>query len=70
MVGNGGILNGSRQGPNIDAHDYVFRCVEQGSGRLAPDRTRGHLPLGLARAGQDSTEGLISWRVPGREEET
>ncbi|XP_059527309.1 alpha-N-acetylgalactosaminide alpha-2,6-sialyltransferase 2 isoform X2 [Myotis daubentonii] len=25
VVGNGGILNGSRQGPNIDAHDYVFR---------------------------------------------
>ncbi|XP_004693576.1 PREDICTED: alpha-N-acetylgalactosaminide alpha-2,6-sialyltransferase 2 [Condylura cristata] len=25
VVGNGGILNGSRQGPSIDAHDYVFR---------------------------------------------
>ncbi|XP_055264486.1 alpha-N-acetylgalactosaminide alpha-2,6-sialyltransferase 2 isoform X2 [Moschus berezovskii] len=25
VVGNGGILNGSRQGQNIDAHDYVFR---------------------------------------------
>ncbi|KAM6163511.1 alpha-N-acetylgalactosaminide alpha-2,6-sialyltransferase 2 [Rhynchocyon petersi] len=25
VVGNGGILNGSRQGPDIDAHDYVFR---------------------------------------------
>ncbi|XP_014695393.1 alpha-N-acetylgalactosaminide alpha-2,6-sialyltransferase 2 isoform X1 [Equus asinus] len=25
VVGNGGILNGSRQGRNIDAHDYVFR---------------------------------------------
>ncbi|KAF5914925.1 hypothetical protein HPG69_011116 [Diceros bicornis minor] len=25
VVGNGGILNGSRQGWNIDAHDYVFR---------------------------------------------
>ncbi|KAL2764602.1 alpha-N-acetylgalactosaminide alpha-2,6-sialyltransferase 2 precursor [Daubentonia madagascariensis] len=25
VVGNGGILNGSRQGVNIDAHDYVFR---------------------------------------------
>ncbi|XP_025783335.1 alpha-N-acetylgalactosaminide alpha-2,6-sialyltransferase 2-like [Puma concolor] len=25
VVGNGGILNGSRQGLNIDAHDYVFR---------------------------------------------
>ncbi|XP_049633216.1 alpha-N-acetylgalactosaminide alpha-2,6-sialyltransferase 2 [Suncus etruscus] len=25
VVGNGGILNGSHQGPNIDAHDYVFR---------------------------------------------
>nr|XP_058140768.1 alpha-N-acetylgalactosaminide alpha-2,6-sialyltransferase 2 isoform X2 [Dasypus novemcinctus] len=25
VVGNGGILNGSRQGPHIDAHDYVFR---------------------------------------------
>ncbi|XP_023569853.1 alpha-N-acetylgalactosaminide alpha-2,6-sialyltransferase 2 isoform X2 [Octodon degus] len=25
VVGNGGILNGSQQGPNIDAHDYVFR---------------------------------------------
>uniref|UniRef100_A0A8C9AP10 alpha-N-acetylgalactosaminide alpha-2,6-sialyltransferase n=1 Tax=Prolemur simus TaxID=1328070 RepID=A0A8C9AP10_PROSS len=25
VVGNGGILNGSRQGANIDAHDYVFR---------------------------------------------
>ncbi|XP_055971334.1 alpha-N-acetylgalactosaminide alpha-2,6-sialyltransferase 2 [Sorex fumeus] len=25
VVGNGGILNGSRQGLNIDAHDFVFR---------------------------------------------
>ncbi|XP_037349442.1 alpha-N-acetylgalactosaminide alpha-2,6-sialyltransferase 2 [Talpa occidentalis] len=25
VVGNGGVLNGSRQGPHIDAHDYVFR---------------------------------------------
>ncbi|EQB77228.1 alpha-N-acetylgalactosaminide alpha-2,6-sialyltransferase 2 precursor [Camelus ferus] len=25
VVGNGGILNGSHQGLNIDAHDYVFR---------------------------------------------
>ncbi|XP_047403405.1 alpha-N-acetylgalactosaminide alpha-2,6-sialyltransferase 2 [Sciurus carolinensis] len=25
VVGNGGILNGSRQGLEIDAHDYVFR---------------------------------------------
>ncbi|XP_026936591.1 alpha-N-acetylgalactosaminide alpha-2,6-sialyltransferase 2-like isoform X3 [Sagmatias obliquidens] len=25
VVGNGGILNGSRQGQNINAHDYVFR---------------------------------------------
>ncbi|KAM8787315.1 alpha-N-acetylgalactosaminide alpha-2,6-sialyltransferase 2 isoform 3-T3 [Rhynchonycteris naso] len=25
VVGNGGILNGSRQGHHIDAHDYVFR---------------------------------------------
>ncbi|XP_075846296.1 alpha-N-acetylgalactosaminide alpha-2,6-sialyltransferase 2 isoform X2 [Microtus pennsylvanicus] len=25
VVGNGGILNGSRQGQKIDAHDYVFR---------------------------------------------
>lgn len=25
VVGNGGILNGSRQGLKIDAHDYVFR---------------------------------------------
>ncbi|XP_068833435.1 alpha-N-acetylgalactosaminide alpha-2,6-sialyltransferase 2 isoform X1 [Capricornis sumatraensis] len=25
VVGNGGILNGSCQGQNIDAHDYVFR---------------------------------------------
>lgn len=29
VVGNGGILNGSRQGKAIDAHDLVFRwgCV-------------------------------------------
>lgn len=33
VVGNGGILNGSRQGQNIDAHDYVFRYVGQGPGR-------------------------------------
>lgn len=33
VVGNGGILNGSRQGQNIDAHDYVFRYVQQGPGR-------------------------------------
>lgn len=33
VVGNGGILNGSRQGRNIDAHDYVFRYVRQGPGR-------------------------------------
>ena len=26
VVGNGGILNGSRQGKAIDAHDLVFRC--------------------------------------------
>lgn len=25
VVGNGGILNGSRQGKKIDAHDFVFR---------------------------------------------
>ncbi|XP_037384745.1 alpha-N-acetylgalactosaminide alpha-2,6-sialyltransferase 2-like [Talpa occidentalis] len=25
VVANGGILNGSRQGPRIDAHDFVFR---------------------------------------------
>ncbi|NXI69691.1 SIA7B sialyltransferase, partial [Anseranas semipalmata] len=25
VVGNGGILNGSRMGPTIDAHDHVFR---------------------------------------------
>ncbi|KAK2915887.1 hypothetical protein Q8A67_000261 [Cirrhinus molitorella] len=25
VVGNGGILNGSRQGKTIDSHDYVFR---------------------------------------------
>ncbi|XP_054834752.1 alpha-N-acetylgalactosaminide alpha-2,6-sialyltransferase 2 [Eublepharis macularius] len=25
VVGNGGILNGSRQGKDIDAHDFVFR---------------------------------------------
>lgn len=25
VVGNGGILNGSRKGKEIDEHDYVFR---------------------------------------------
>ncbi|MEE6527345.1 hypothetical protein FKM82_028658, partial [Ascaphus truei] len=25
VVGNGGILNGSRKGREIDGHDYVFR---------------------------------------------
>lgn len=25
VVGNGGILNGSRKGKEIDQHDYVFR---------------------------------------------
>lgn len=33
VVGNGGILNGSRQGLNIDAHDYVFRYAAQEPGR-------------------------------------
>ncbi|NWT01319.1 SIA7B sialyltransferase, partial [Mionectes macconnelli] len=28
VVGNGGILNGSRQGKAIDAHDLVFRCAQ------------------------------------------
>ncbi|NWU77047.1 SIA7B sialyltransferase, partial [Onychorhynchus coronatus] len=27
VVGNGGILNGSRQGKAIDTHDLVFRCA-------------------------------------------
>lgn len=31
VVGNGGILNGSRQGEAIDAHDLVFRW---GRGRI------------------------------------
>ena len=35
VVGNGGILNGSRQGLNIDAHDYVFRYAGQGPGSSA-----------------------------------
>ena len=25
IIGNGGILNGSNAGAEIDAHDYVFR---------------------------------------------
>lgn len=35
VVGNGGILNGSRQGKAIDAHDLVFRCG-QVLGRMGP----------------------------------
>ncbi|NXN30900.1 SIA7B sialyltransferase, partial [Nycticryphes semicollaris] len=35
VVGNGGILNGSRQGKAIDAHDLVFRWG-QALGRMGP----------------------------------
>lgn len=35
VVGNGGILNGSRQGKAIDAHDLVFRC-RWVPGRMGP----------------------------------
>ncbi|NXJ88367.1 SIA7B sialyltransferase, partial [Corythaixoides concolor] len=35
VVGNGGILNGSRQGKAIDAHDLVFRCGRV-PGRMGP----------------------------------
>ncbi|NXE16010.1 SIA7B sialyltransferase, partial [Lophotis ruficrista] len=40
VVGNGGILNGSRQGKAIDAHDLVFRCgrVLGGMGPWVPGR--------------------------------
>jgi alpha-N-acetylgalactosaminide alpha-2,6-sialyltransferase (sialyltransferase 7B) len=34
VVGNGGILNGSRQGQKIDTHDYVFRYGARGQGAM------------------------------------
>lgn len=40
VVGNGGILKGSRQGLDIDAHDYVFRFVCVGGGGSGPGRRR------------------------------
>lgn len=48
VVGNGGILNGSRQGLNIDAHDYVFRYAEQGQGggERGREEGRGAAPRG------------------------
>ncbi|NXK47495.1 SIA7B sialyltransferase, partial [Chauna torquata] len=50
VVGNGGILNGSRQGKAIDAHDLVFRWGWAGWGRGcwgAP--SPGHGPVVLCR---------------------
>ncbi|NXA04435.1 SIA7B sialyltransferase, partial [Sapayoa aenigma] len=49
VVGNGGILNGSRQGKAIDAHDLVFRC-----GRV-PDR------MGLWVLGRHQPWARILW---------
>lgn len=44
VVGNGGILNGSRQGRSIDAHDYVFRygarAREEAGEELGGERSR------------------------------
>lgn len=45
VVGNGGILNGSRQGLNIDAHDYVFRYVESGTREEVAEELGGELVL-------------------------
>lgn len=43
VVGNGGILNGSRQGKAIDAHHLVFRCGG-GPGWGGPGRRREASP--------------------------
>lgn len=53
VVGNGGILNGSRQGPNIDAHDYVFRYAEQGQGGGGRSRGRKEEGRGAGRRGEE-----------------
>ena len=29
VIGNGGMMNGSNKGQEIDAHDYVFRYVNK-----------------------------------------
>lgn len=65
VVGNGGILNGSRQGQNIDAHDYVFRCVGQEPGVWRETSWRGGLAPGGA-PGQHRPREVVTDKRPDK----